>query len=187
MRELAERQPPASDEEQRKYFLNYMTRAAKSALFDFIEEGLPHRMMYADEVRTNENESADSSDARSFVESLPDSSPPAFWLLAVPEEEADVRARLAAVPLELRVPFLLTYLVDMLSREELEWLAALRNTSVEDVEQLINEERAAHFGRRYPLSSAFIGALLGVSPDLVSQRVRRARALLAKSYQQSLS
>jgi hypothetical protein len=106
-----------------------------------------------------------------------------------------VRSALAKLQPELRVPLVLKEYdaLGPLSEEDLHWTANLSGRPAPEVRGAIDAEAGHHRGRRFPLSSAFIGRLLGIEPgpdgrcSTVDQRVRRARlrvrTLVAESAQ----
>ena len=98
----------------------------------------------------------------------------------------DVKQAIAGLPPEIRIPFRLKYYAACgpLASEEEQWISERSSPAGESVARIVDQEFNDHRERKYPLSSEFIGELLGIPPSptgrntTVDQRVTRALAKL---------
>lgn len=201
LREFITTNPDASEADRQKYFANYFARIIRSAGADFLKEVARHHKneIPASHEQDTSTEQAlqkdDAHEALTFSKQHQDRAEiPAGDLISqlanyVPapcndDDDPRIERALAALDMlkpELRVPFLLTCALEQLQPRDYEWIAKQSGRTLEDVEVVIEKERAANSHLKYPLSSAFIANLLGLTQDNVSQRVRRARLALANA------
>lgn len=190
LREFITTNRDASEADRQKYFAHYFAHIVRSAVVDFLKEFAPsHKFEIPAPERIEPSREDDEQPASpcpnqeilggDWIDVLADHIP------APHDENDDPRNERALAALdmlkpELRVPFLLTCALEQLQPRDYEWIAKQSGRTIEEVENIVEAERAAHPERKYPLSSAFIANLLGLTQDNVSQRVRRARLALAQ-------
>gem|GEM_PF-4288650 len=95
------------------------------------------------------------------------------------EQRARLDAALVKLKSGLRIPFILTFVSNVLTDQDIAWIAEQAGRSPTETATMIEAESAVCHKSKYALSSQFIADLLGIQPDTVSQRVRRARLQLA--------
>ncbi|GIW89994.1 MAG: hypothetical protein KatS3mg109_0426 [Pirellulaceae bacterium] len=147
---------------QERYLANYLATIIRAAAAEF------HRERRSDFPRQVPD--ADLS-AVPAAESPPD-----------PDMQGRVLAVLPLLPPDLRIPFWLRYyrVFGPLTPEDAAWVAERSGMTAKRVTEAVAREAEMHRSRRKPLSSEFIGSLLGIAPcgdgeySTVDQRVRRA-------------
>ncbi len=192
LREWSAQNPEPSERERQHFFINYYMRAVHSALIDFFSEQQPDTL-----------EVPPAIDEQPASPTLCDDSPPRVIAREVfledwsrtpfsdPDTPCDAQIRaeasspgldaLAALDPAYRVPFKLTHLPDCLDDADYAWLAELTSRAPAELRATIEDEQLRNHTKKYPLSGAFIAAMLGLTPATVSQRVRRALRMLKAS------
>jgi hypothetical protein len=162
-----------TDQAQDDYLCNYIAGIVRSSIAEFFQDRAP--------LQTTRDPQ--------LLAQIEAHHPPA----ADDDLDVRVRAALAQLPADQRVPLILKEYdaLGPLSDADLQWLANKAGLTPAQVLQAIEPQVQRNRGRRFSLSSAFVGCLLRIesSPDgrclTIDQRVRRARlrvrALLAKN------
>ncbi len=98
----------------------------------------------------------------------------------------DVKRAIAALPPDFRIPFRLKYYTSLgpLAPEEEQWVSQRLGLTRDSIASIVEQEFDSNRERAFPLSSEFIGELMGIPPSMsgknttVDQRISRARARL---------
>ncbi len=101
----------------------------------------------------------------------------------------EIKWALLELPFEIRIPFRLKYYASVgpLLPDEGQWISDRSGQESSAVVRLVDEEFNSNLGRAFPLSSEFIGELLGILPSLtgknttVDQRISRRAHEYVKS------
>jgi hypothetical protein len=150
---------PSEDAET--YFRNYLRLVIRTGMIEFFRE----QQMAEVQQSAEELESfAGRSDQPSTTKN-------------------ELRTALCQLAPDLRVPFWLRHCRALgdLDEEDLCWVGEQSAINAQEIQQRIEAEIDRHRDRKHPLSAAFIGALLGISPcpgggyNTVDQRIRVAR------------
>lgn len=157
----------ATDESQEAYLSNYLANVVRSGVSEFYEERASGEHPEAEEARREASGEASQREDR----------------------RARVVESLAQLPPEIRVPFWLKYyhVCGLPTTDDISWIAEQTGMSPREITNLVQDEAADRLEQKYPLSSAFIGGLLGIPATVdgsyaaVDQRVRRALLRLRQS------
>lgn len=186
LRDAIANNPAMPEQERQQIFKAYFTYVIRSAVIDYLKEVQPHTMnvpLAPDEQPSPGTEPDDAQTQRVAREVHVEN-----WLgviIADPRtpdkiyidrnDPSPALHALAALDPAYRVPFKLTHMPDDLDNADLEWIAQQTGRGTpHDIGRLIDDQRAMHASKKYPLSGEFIADLLGLTPATVSQRVRRA-------------
>jgi DNA-directed RNA polymerase specialized sigma24 family protein len=165
-----------TETQQEQALRNYLRQTIRSGVGDFFRERVGRSTGSAGRQSL-------SPEVAATLETRPDRIPAA-------DEEAlkGIRTHLATLSFTLRVPFRLRYYqaCGPLPPDELAWVSEQSGLPPETVSQRIRDELGRNQGTDFPLSSAFIGGLLGIPPsaegrfNTVDQRVSRAQQAIRK-------
>lgn len=152
--------------EQEEHFAkNYLARIIKSAVAEF----------YREFARHDDTHAADLLQAASSERPGDD-------------RMQDIVAELLKLPMRLRVPFRLRHYAALgpLLEDEMQFIEEQSGLPRPKAAELIESEFQKNNHRDFPLSSAFIGQLIGITDDdpksnVVNQRIRRAQLRLVEN------
>ena len=155
-----------------EHFKSYMVNVIKNAHSDFLKEKSHSR------VSSLDNPVGDSG--KTFMEYIESKEPgPPDYLTGI-EQMLKMHEILLEIEPANRVPFLLTCCTDFLSEDDYTWLSEQSDKSVHDLSVIVSGYETTNYRNKYPVPGSVIAALLGISQETVSQRVRRTRKRLVE-------
>ena len=193
--------------EQEKFFDNYFARVARSGVVEYyreleftrisrhkvppddtsVEPAVPecyreHQFPRTLEYKVVSGDVTLGDEGQTHFDIMPSDAPTPFQTMAANDIVDVLRRVFEKLDPKYVVPFVLKsktlYSLLRLADVHLGWLSEQSGLPADELAEYIETEFHEHQDGKYPLSSGFIAALMGIMPDTVDQRARRARKLV---------